>query len=755
MKKNEYELGSTELSTTETEPTKTTDLPTKTIELPQPGTVPSAVSDDGTAAGKKDARNHCLGSTLWKVLGILALCVLEVLIVVASFVATWATYGDGHPQTSIVRERMEGTTCDIVSELNAGTTTYTDPSHTNLRYLIVQVKKDGTQQVLLDTIGSDAADADAAKADDAATTDAAATGATSPTTAAEDTTTYRTALQKETVWLCFNSESTSPWFTTEQEVKEMSDADWDACSVYRCTVLLVTPFTANDGSSDVYAMGALTDNYGQVALPAIVCLAALFVLVLVYEFCAAGHREGRDGIVLLGIDRFPFDLMTVLMLGLMLFFMPAGFFTLSEVFNTPEYGLQMVTALTAELLAFSLVFFTYLMSLARRVKAGTLWQGTAAGWLWGWAKKAGRFLGSLIPAFWQRMLVLAVSLYIQLDAAARLGRGVGEVYFLAGLAVAAVALHSLWMQRVVCDAAAEICGGNLSYQIPGETLGRMYGAMRTQAGNLNRISAAVSRAVDERMRSERLKTELIANVGHDIRTPLTSITNYVDLLSRDHTPEQEREYLAVLARQTERLRKLTEDVLESSKADSGNIEVQLERTSVAEIVDQAYGEYEARMDAAGLECVIDVPEDLYAMADGRLLWRVLRNLLSNAAKYSAPGSRVYISAGKTDGAAEGATGTPAIGAAAMNAPAIGAAAASALPTDALVTIEIKNVSRERLNISADELMERFVRGDSSRHSEGSGLGLDIARSLSGLMGGRLDLRIDGDLFKASVTLPAA
>ena len=247
--------------------------------------------------------------------------------------------------------------------------------------------------------------------------------------------------------------------------------------------------------------------------------------------------------------------------------------------------------------------------------------------------------------------------------------------------------------------------------------------MRRQAEYLNRISDTVSHAVDEQVKSERLKTELIANVGHDIRTPLTSIINYVDLLGREHTPEQEKEYVAVLSRQTERLRKLTEDVLESSKADSGNVDVHLEKTSVAEIVDQAYGEYEEKMTSANLETVINVPEDLYVTADGKLLWRVLRNLLSNAAKYSAPHSRVYISAQELG--------------------------------DGQAVIEIKNMSREKLNISADELMERFIRGDSSRHSEGSGLGLDIARSLSSLMGGKLNIQIDGDLFKASVVLKTA
>ena len=335
----------------------------------------------------------------------------------------------------------------------------------------------------------------------------------------------------------------------------------------------------------------------------------------------------------------------------------------------------------------------------------------------------GKFLGSLIPEFWQRLLVYILYLIMQIAASAAIG-GNGEIlFFMVSAVIGGVALHSLWMQKQTCTAAEEICGGNLNYQVPERTISRMYGGMRRQAEYLNRISDTVSHAVDEQVKSERLKTELIANVGHDIRTPLTSIINYVDLLGREHTPEQEKEYVAVLSRQTERLRKLTEDVLESSKADSGNVDVHLEKTSVAEIVDQAYGEYEEKMTSANLETVINVPEDLYVTADGKLLWRVLRNLLSNAAKYSAPHSRVYISAQELG--------------------------------DGQAVIEIKNMSREKLNISADELMERFIRGDSSRHSEGSGLGLDIARSLSSLMGGKLNIQIDGDLFKASVVLKTA
>ena len=538
-----------------------------------------------------------------------------------------------------------------------------------------------------------------------------------------DTTENESYLQKETFWLCIKPDSASPWLATEKDINELTSREWKNLSVYCCTVLLVTPFTAKDTISYTYQMANFAEKHGSFAIPAAVCFIVLFLLILVYEFCAAGHKQNHSEIVLAGIDHFPFDLMTVLMIILTIICMPAVSAILEQAYGIDQLNVQMAETLMLVFLAWSLVFFTYLMSLARRVKTGTVRKGTLIGWIWRRMVWFGKFLGSLIPEFWQRLLVYILYLIMQIAASAAIG-GNGEIlFFMVSAVIGGVALHSLWMQKQTCTAAEEICGGNLNYQVPERTISRMYGGMRRQAEYLNRISDTVSHAVDEQVKSERLKTELIANVGHDIRTPLTSIINYVDLLGREHTPEQEKEYVAVLSRQTERLRKLTEDVLEFSKADSGNVDVHLEKTSVAEIVDQAYGEYEEKMTSANLETVINVPEDLYVTADGKLLWRVLRNLLSNAAKYSAPHSRVYISAQELG--------------------------------DGQAVIEIKNMSREKLNISADELMERFIRGDSSRHSEGSGLGLDIARSLSSLMGGKLNIQIDGDLFKASVVLKTA
>lgn len=226
----------------------------------------------------------------------------------------------------------------------------------------------------------------------------------------------------------------------------------------------------------------------------------------------------------------------------------------------------------------------------------------------------------------------------------------------------------------------------------------------------------MSRAVEERMKSERFKTELITNVSHDIKTPLTSIINYVDLLEKEKldNPKAE-EYLEVLERQSARLKKLIEDLMEASKASTGNLAVHLERLEAGVFLVQTVGEFEEKTMASNLELLIQKPETpVYIMADGRHFWRVIDNLMNNICKYAQPGTRVYINL-EVSG------------------------------EEVLMTF--RNTSRYALNISSEELMERFVRGDSSRNTEGSGLGLSIAQSLMELMNGKMELYVDGDLFK--------
>lgn len=224
------------------------------------------------------------------------------------------------------------------------------------------------------------------------------------------------------------------------------------------------------------------------------------------------------------------------------------------------------------------------------------------------------------------------------------------------------------------------------------------------------------------MKSERFKAELITNVSHDLKTPLTSIINYVNLLKMEEVENPKaREYIEVLDRKSQRLKKLTEDLVEASKASTGVLTVNREKIGMCQLVDQALGEYEEKLEARKLTVVPSLPEgETYVYADGRHLWRVIDNLLGNCAKYAMEGTRIYLELVRGKGQ---------------------------------VTLSIKNISRDPLNVPPERLMERFVRGDESRTTEGSGLGLSIARSLTELQGGTFELAVDGDLFKATVTMP--
>lgn len=264
--------------------------------------------------------------------------------------------------------------------------------------------------------------------------------------------------------------------------------------------------------------------------------------------------------------------------------------------------------------------------------------------------------------------------------------------------------------------AKEMAEGNLDRKAD---TSKMFWVFRAHGEHLNQIRDGMSKAVEARIKSEHLKTELITNVSHDIKTPLTSIINYVDLLQKGDMDEKTRqEYIEVLSRQSARLKKLIEDLVEASKASTGNIQINWAEIDANMLLEQAIGEYGDKLDKAGLKVVFtgsDTPA--VVMADGQHLWRVFDNLLANISKYAMPGTRVY---------------------------------ASVIRGDGEVRMEFKNISRDPLNVSSDELMERFVRGDSSRNTEGSGLGLSIANSLCTLMNARFTISIDGDLFKAAI-----
>lgn len=357
--------------------------------------------------------------------------------------------------------------------------------------------------------------------------------------------------------------------------------------------------------------------------------------------------------------------------------------------------------------------------------------GTLVTLLWSWAKTALRFLGrllrrvgklcertlSLLPLTWQWIVtggVLAVWLLL-----ACLGRNEGAAVLWCVAALVAVMYGSNCFGTLL-DAAKRMRGGDLESKVEEKYL---VGCFREFADELNGLADVAMVAAQNQLKSERMKTELITNVSHDIKTPLTSIINYVDLLGKPHTAEEGKTYVEVLSRQSQRLKKLIDDLMEMSKASTGNVQVEIARIDAVEAVTQALGEFSDKLTAAGLTPVFHQSEEaIFLLADGRLLWRAMSNVLSNAVKYALPGTRLYVDVS--------AAGDKAI-------------------------ISFKNISGAQLNISAEELMERFVRGDSSRNTEGSGLGLNIAKSLMELQKGQLQLLVDGDLFKVTLVFPRA
>ena len=324
---------------------------------------------------------------------------------------------------------------------------------------------------------------------------------------------------------------------------------------------------------------------------------------------------------------------------------------------------------------------------------------------------------SLLPLTWQWLLtgfVLVLLLYIMM-------RTYKVGYILVGFgSFFGVLLYASSAFGTLLESAKQMRKGDLDQKVDDRLL---IGSFRDFADELNGLADVAVIAAQKQLKSERMKTELITNVSHDIKTPLTSIINYVDLMEKPHSPQEQQEYLEVLSRQSLRLKKLVDDLMEMSKASTGNMTVDITRVNAAEAINQALGEFADKLDAKELIPVFRQPEtDITMMADGKLVWRVLSNLLSNTVKYALPGTRVYIDLMELEGK---------------------------------VVLSLKNISREPLNVSADELLERFVRGDTARNTEGSGLGLNIAKSLMELQKGRLELLVDGDLFKVTLIFPSA
>ena len=462
--------------------------------------------------------------------------------------------------------------------------------------------------------------------------------------------------------------------------------------------------------------GMLTKLYGMRGslLPILVISLLLFAISVIYLLCAAGHRPDTDEIVPNLQDKIPLDLYFAIVCPISL----AILFLILEGRNPlADTGALSFVVIGSIILA--ILGLATLLTCVTRLKLGRyFYQHTIA-------YQVIRFCWKMLAAVCSTIADAVKSIsttwkiavaWLVISAFYTMG-GFGAIVLSFALLLVFCSMAS--QMQELKNGGEELAKGNLNYKINTQ---RMFPLFRAHGKNLNSISKGFSIALEQKMKSEHLKTELITNVSHDIKTPLTSIINYVDLLKKENLEGQAAEYIEVLDRQSRRLKKLTEDLVEASKASTGNLKVQLAPTDMGELAAQAVAEYEEKLENAHLEAVInggDTP--LFAMVDGNLTWRVLSNLLSNACKYSQPHTRVYIDIKKEKDT---------------------------------VILSMKNISRDALNIPAEELMERFVRGDSSRHTEGSGLGLNIAQSLVGLQKGTFSLEIEGDLFKAFVAFPA-
>ena len=478
---------------------------------------------------------------------------------------------------------------------------------------------------------------------------------------------------------------------------------------------------SNAYSEDIFSkdlqivMFFYTLRYPLIAIASVSVIALLTTLL--YLFATAGHRKGEKKVHLGVIEKIPSDLFTIFFVAIAALFAALLYLVLLQSsFNILSYIIILLCVT-----AIYLLVLLYMLSIAVRIKCGCLFK---TAWIvrfcaWAWRKLSVIFYS--LPLIAKTSILILLYFLLDLFALLIFEERIGFfIYYTVKNGFAILIIYYLCISLKKLQKGCErIANGDLSYQLETENLFRDYADF---AETLNQIGNSMNEALNERMKSERMKTELITNVSHDIKTPLTSIINYVDLLKKE-IPETEKstEYLNILENQSAKLKKLICDLVDVSKAASGNVPVNLEECDVGVLLHQAVGEYFEKLKNAQLEAVINIPDTpILIMADGNLLWRVFDNFLSNICKYALTGTRVYLEVETREN---------------------------------LCIILFKNISASPLGVACDELLERFVRGDLSRHTEGSGLGLSIAKSLLELQNGTISLSSDGDLFKATVTFP--
>lgn len=474
-----------------------------------------------------------------------------------------------------------------------------------------------------------------------------------------------------------------------------------------------------ESGNDIYMQKVFYDsmltleNVPMYIIP--ICI-ILLLAIGVYLIWSIGHQKGIKGIALNSLDKAPYEIICIIAF-LMLFFV----MLIANVLETITLNFLVLSFWAIDYFVGYIICAVVGVTTIKRMKAKTffkeLWISKmmrAFGRQWKQIKKAFRenpaTTKKVVILYWAFIIISSILIAMQ-----------GSFFMflvLIGFWIWSFYKILKYMKHLahIKESLKEIYEGKENVVIATEDLEK---SLKEMAEYINDIARGFSNAIEKSLKSERMKTELITNVSHDIKTPLTSIINYVDLLKKEEMPnDRAREYLEVLDNKSQRLKRLTEDLVEASKASSGNIKLNIEKLNVKELMKQISGEFEDKFQERKLELNLTMPEeDCIIEADSRYLYRVIENMYANVVKYALEASRIYV---------------------------------DIVPLQEELQIQIKNISKERLNITADELMQRFVRGDSSRNTEGSGLGLSIAQSLTELQGGKFSIYLDGDLFKVII-----
>ncbi len=478
-------------------------------------------------------------------------------------------------------------------------------------------------------------------------------------------------------------------------------------------------------SYDEYVVSILKilQNYENAIYVSVPICGILSIIIIAYLVMAIGYRKDKKGIDFNDIDRIPFEIVLIIV-GIACLLI--GLVTDNFYYSSANYyKLFMSEIITAYFVVYILCAIV-LTTLIKRIKAKTFIKNTIT-------YKTLRLIGKTIKRIkkgidtatenikltWKILLEIFIYILVMICVFGIFEDSTDFAIFL-NVCITIYAIYKI-IKRANCfkkieEQLRKIYEGDNKERLDEECFTKEFTA---SVRYINDISNGFENAVEEGIKSERLKTELITNVSHDIKTPLTSIINYVDLLKRENIEnEKVAEYIEILEAKSLRLKRLTEDLVEASKASSGNVKLNLERLNLGELINQTTGEFQDKFKTRNLELVVTLPEeDIYIEADSRYLYRIIENIFSNVSKYALINSRVYI---------------------------------DMIKKDDKVTIEVKNVSEAKLNISEEELMQRFVRGDKSRFTEGSGLGLSISKSLAELQKGKFEIHIDGDLFKVEI-----